>query len=77
MEYVREATIEDTLATIFHLPVSYIGKRVEVRIKPIPSEAKPTEGSAFGCLQKYANPSLIQSEEGAWEKAVVEKYANS
>ena len=34
-------------------------------------------GSAFGCLRKYANPSLIHEEGDAWERAVVEKYANN
>jgi len=32
--------------------------------------------SAYGCLQKYANPSLIPKESGVWEQAVAEKYAD-
>ena len=33
--------------------------------------------SARGILSKYANPDLIPKEEGAWERAVVEKYGNA
>ena len=29
-----------------------------------------------GSLADYANPSLIEKEKGAWERAVVEKYGN-
>ncbi len=35
--------------------------------------AKPLRGS----LSKYANPELISQEEGAWERAVQEKYENT
>ena len=31
--------------------------------------------SAFGSLKKYANAELMLQEKGAWEQAVVEKYA--
>jgi len=30
--------------------------------------------SAFGCLNRFANPSKIPGEKGAWERAVKEKY---
>ncbi len=33
--------------------------------------------SARGLLSKYANPELQKEEEGAWERAVVEKYGNA
>lgn len=33
--------------------------------------------SAFGIAGKYANPSLIPEEEGAFERAIVEKYENN
>ncbi|MCL2192606.1 MAG: DUF2281 domain-containing protein [Treponema sp.] len=36
---------------------------------------KPVKHSAFGRLKAFANPSLMQEEEGAWEKATAEKYA--
>ena len=31
----------------------------------------------FGALSKYANPALIPFEDGAWERAMVKKYAKS
>ena len=41
-------------------------------------KSKRTIGNDFfGALQKYANPSLIESESDAWEKAVAEKYGNA
>ena len=36
--------------------------------------AKKDSTKAFGALQKYANPALIQKEESAWQEAVKEKY---
>jgi addiction module RelB/DinJ family antitoxin len=32
--------------------------------------------SSYGCLSKYADPSLITREKGVWKQAVIEKYAN-
>jgi hypothetical protein len=57
------------------LPVDLpIGRaRVELIITP---ETKKTasKSSAFGCLNRFANPSKISGEEGAWARAVQEKY---
>ena len=39
--------------------------------------AKEKERSARGSLAQYANPTLRQKEEKAWEKAVVEKYGDA
>ena len=33
-------------------------------------------GSAFGSLNKYANPELMPQEKSAWEQAMFEKYAD-
>ena len=33
--------------------------------------------SLLGVLSKYADPSLMEQEAGAWERAVVEKYGHS
>ena len=30
-----------------------------------------------GVLSRYANPELREREEGAWERAVAEKYGNA
>ncbi len=36
---------------------------------------RPSEVS--GMLSKYADPSLIEQEEGTWERTVTEQYENS
>jgi DNA-damage-inducible protein J len=41
---------------------------------PSPNPATREE-SVFGALRQYANPSLIEREEGAWVAAVREKHA--
>ena len=34
-----------------------------------------TKKSSYGILKRYANPDLIEQEEGAWERAAAEKHA--
>ena len=55
-----------------------IGKaRVELTITP---EGKETSGSgktAFGCLNRFADPAKISGEKGAWARAVIETYAKN
>ena len=36
-----------------------------------------TENSVYGCLRRYADPAKIQGEKGAWEQAVIERYAEN
>ena len=78
MEYHRQTVDSDMLNGIFNLPQSLRNKKVEVIILPVENERvlTPKSSSAFGCLKKYANPALMQQEKGAWEQAMVEKYAN-
>ena len=77
-------TIEQTISILpnhrlemdlpFELPIGRA--RVELTIIPEKKENSPVEGrTAFGCLHHYANPSKIPGEKGAWERAVLEKYA--
>ena len=79
MDYVRQTMGSAELSGIIDLPPTLRNRMVQVIILPaeeivVPS---PKTGSAFGCLKKYANPELIPQEKGAWERAVVEKYAGS
>lgn len=37
---------------------------------------KRSAKSLMGILSEYADPKLREQEEGAWERAVVEKYSN-
>ena len=45
----------------------------------MPSETVPTKKedvlSMLGIAHEYANPELIEQEEGAFERAIAEKYA--
>ncbi|MCL2080755.1 MAG: hypothetical protein FWH16_01500 [Oscillospiraceae bacterium] len=77
MSYVYKTIESDKLSSVFDLPLSLLGKKVEVIIRPLPEKLTAERGSAFGCLKKYADPSLIHEEDGVWERAVAEKYADS
>jgi len=76
MEHIREVVDSEILYGIFNVPDSLRGRKVEVIVLPF-QEEKERGGSAFGCLRKYANPSLIPEEKGAWERAAVKKYEDS
>ena len=68
--------IQKTLEPIFG------GKTVKIVLGGteaiIPTE-KPEKKAltARGIGNKYANPEMILSEKGAWERAVVERYAKN
>lgn len=62
--------------------IPYLVKyNVEQDTKPfdIPDEEPVAEEriSAYGALAKYANPAMHPFEDGAWERAAVERYAKS
>lgn len=78
MDYLRETINSDSLASIFDLPVSLRNRNVDVIILPAKTNKGTTANtkSAKGCLRKYANPALIPEEDGAWAKAMVDKYAD-
>jgi hypothetical protein len=48
--------------------------RMELIITPETRNTAMKSESAFGCLHRFANPSKIPDEKGAWARAVVEKY---
>ena len=80
MEYIHQVINSEKLVEIFDLPASLMGRTVEVIILPVPIMAKKSDAkkkSSFGALKEYANPALIHEEDGAWEKAIFEKYANN
>jgi hypothetical protein len=49
--------------------------RLAITITPEKKEIPANEKTAFGCLQRFADPSKIPGEKGAWQRAVVENYA--
>ena len=82
MNYVRHMINSNKLADIFDLPVSLRNRMVEVTISPTTISGEKTntskpKKSSYGCLVEYADKSLIPRENGAWERAVAKKYANS
>jgi hypothetical protein len=78
-------TIEQTIdimpnrRIVFDLPMELpIGRaKMELTITPEVKAVINKDESAFGCLNRFADPSKIPYEEGAWAKAVQEKYANN
>jgi hypothetical protein len=84
MEYIHETIDSDALLGIFNLPISLRNRKVVVIVKPveakIPASAagQATTGkSTFGCLRRFANPTKIAGEHGAWERAAIAKYAKN
>jgi hypothetical protein len=79
MDYIQETIDSDSLLGIFNVPASLRNKKVEVLVFPAGGNAipQPLGNSAFGCLKKYADPSKIAGEKGAWERAAIEKYAEN
>jgi hypothetical protein len=63
------------LALPVELPVGRA--RVELTITPEIKKNAARKESAFGCLHRFANPSKIPGEKGAWARTVQEKYANN
>jgi hypothetical protein len=71
LDYLRQTVDSGVLDTIFDLPVSLRNKKVDVIILPADENPrlKQPPRSSFGCLKKYANPSKLAMEDGAWERA--------
>jgi len=92
MEFVLQVINTNALTQVLPLLPSFHDIQVEVIVLPIENKKnnqtasplfpesnnsiKPVKHSAFGRLNAYANPSLMQEEKGAWEKAAAEKYAS-
>lgn len=67
--------IDLTLEEAIPLLIKY---NVEQQDGEIPKRKPATERTElFGALSEYANPALIPFEDGAWERAMVKKYAQS
>ena len=79
MEALRLTMNSARLETIIDLPAAFYGREVDVIVLPKSQESNDQphnskRGSTMGCFQEYANPALRELEEGAWERAAVEKY---
>jgi len=67
--------VQETLEPYFS------GKIIKVVIfgneaRLIAQNANKKQLKARGILNNCANPNMIQGEKGAWERAVIEQYAN-
>ena len=51
--------------------------RLELRITPVKQGPFIEKKTAFGCLNRFANPEKISGEKGAWERAVLNKHAKN
>jgi hypothetical protein len=78
MQVVRKIIDSELLGSIIALPESFQNRKVEVLVLPVQSgqETPESKKSFFGTFAKYADPSLIEQEEGAWVTMTAEKYAN-
>lgn len=81
MEAIKTIVDAERLATIIDLPESMRHREVEVIVllQAADEKEKNNDDRAAlrglkGCLHKYADPALRELEEGAWERAAVEKY---
>jgi hypothetical protein len=81
MEVVRTIVSADRLTPIIDLPWASRGLQVEVivipQVKETSQRRKVSVDSLKGCLQAYANPSLWEKEQYAWEDNIMEKYGHS
>ena len=67
MEFVRKVVNGSDLINVIDIPNSLINKKVEVLVLPIEEKKKTKKKKSLaGFLAKYANPSLIETEENIW-----------
>jgi hypothetical protein len=76
MQAIREIRHVESGRIMLDLPKTFWGQQVEVIILVLQEETPPQKKSLRGCLQRYANPALIQQEQDAWQEAVREQYEN-
>jgi hypothetical protein len=79
MEAIRLTLNSARLASIINLPKTLRDREVEVIVMQKSEDTKEwrinsEQKSMMGCLSQYANPSLIEQEKDAWERAATEKY---
>ncbi len=67
--------IDLTLEEAISILIKYNVEQQDGEIPNRKTESEHTE--LFGALSKYANPALIPFEDGAWERAMVKKYAQN
>jgi len=78
MEAVRKIVSADMLMPIMDLPWTSKGLQVEVIVMPIVKRTSQqiSVDTLEGCLKEYANPTLWEKEQYAWENNIMEKYGH-
>ncbi|MBF0224392.1 MAG: hypothetical protein HQK76_02960 [Desulfobacterales bacterium] len=76
MQAIREIRNVKEGRIILNLPHIFWGQQVEIIILPMQDKAPRSQKSLKGCLQKYANPELIEIEKDAWGQEVEDKYVS-
>jgi hypothetical protein len=78
MEAIRKVVQADILATVIDLPWTNRNMKVEVIVLPVgemtPTTCSSGEKSLKGILKKYADPTLLEKEQGVWSAQISEKY---
>ena len=81
MEVVRTTVSADVLTPIIDLPWASKGVQVDViiipQVKKTSQRQEVSVNSLKGCLKAYANSSLWEKEQHAWEDNIIEKYGYS
>lgn len=78
MDYLRKTVDSNDLEPLFNLPEALRNRKVEVIILPVDEKKENASSvSLAGKLSKYANPSLISLENGAWSNALRQKHDHS
>lgn len=71
---LMESMPEHKLQAIYTF-IQFIGEQPDGQeLKPAPPSSRDVQ-SVLGIAQEYANPALINQEEGAFERATAQKYA--
>ncbi len=68
MQFVRKIIDGSSLISVIDMPNAFINKKVEIFVLPIEEKKNKAKKkkSIAGFLAKYANPSLMEKEEGVW-----------
>jgi len=61
---------------VFDLPFQLPTGKAKVRLTVTPENHKTisNDKSAFGCLQRFADPEMINGEKGAWAMSAFDKH---
>ena len=71
-----ETLPDDKIETVYAFVRFIDSDAYEMPSEPVPTKIEDVQ-SILGIAHEYANPALIEQEEGAFERAIAEKYATN